>query len=312
MGSFGLAASVVLPLIVYMGVGGLIRKLSLFSEENFRAVNGLIFRVFIPLTLFFNVYRAEFQDAFNIRVFLYTVAAVLIGFCAVWVIVSRRIPDGRDAATVIQGTFRSNFVLFGTTVAMSLCEASGVALVSALAAVVVPLFNMLAVILFEMKRGGTVKPWEILVNIFKNPLVDAGILGCICSAFHVPIPEFLAEPLATLGDIATPLALVSLGGMLSFASMVSHRKYLVWTTAGRLVILPALALGGAVLLGMRGEELVAVFAVFASPTAVASAPMAQSMGGNGVLAGEIVVTTTVCSMATIFLFVCVLSGAGLL
>ena len=63
---------------------------------------------------------------------------------------------------------------------------------------------------------------------------------------------------------------------------------------------------------MRGDFLVALLAIYASPTAVASAPMAQEMGGNGTLSGEIVATTTTFSIVTIFLFVFGLSGLGLI
>ena len=51
---------------------------------------------------------------------------------------------------------------------------------------------------------------------------------------------------------------------------------------------------------------------FGCPTAVASAAMAQEMGGNGDLAGEIVAVTSVISLFTMFIFIFVLSSAGLI
>lgn len=312
MESFTLAASVVLPLVIYMAVGGLIRRMKILSMDQLKAVNEMIFRIFIPLALFFNVYDAEFSQAFQAEVFIFAVVGVIVVFCLVWVMVSRLVRDGRDAATVIQGIYRSNFVLFGAAVATSLCDESGVALTAALAAVVIPVFNILAVVLFEVKRGGRVDVRKMIINICKNPLVDAGVLGCVFSGFHIRLPGLLAEPLADLGSAATPLALVVLGAMLSFESVVRHRKYLVWATVGRLAAVPSVMLLPAVWIGIRGDALVALLAVFASPTAVASAPMAQSMGGNGILAGEIVAATTVCSILTMFLFVFGLSAAGLI
>lgn len=55
-------------------------------------------------------------------------------------------------------------------------------------------------------------------------------------------------------------------------------------------------------IGLRGDILVALLAVFASPTAVASTPMVQGMGGDGELAGEIVATTSVFCIVTLFSF----------
>lgn len=307
-----LAASVVVPLFIYMAIGRLIRQFHLFSQENFKSLNVVIFRVFIPLSLFFDVYEADFGEAVRPDVFLYTSVLVILVFLISWIIFTKHVPNQADASTMIQGVYRSNYVLFGTTIAAPLCPQSGVALVAALAALIVPLFNILAVILFEIKRGGKIKPSQLICNIFKNPLVDAGILGCAFSILQIPVPELIASPLIKAGNIASPLALITLGGMLSFGSILKHLKYLITVITAKLILVPFFALAFFILLGYRGDVLVAILAVFASPTAVASTPMAQTMGGNGTLAGEIVALTSACSILTIFLFVMVLSGNGLI
>jgi len=310
MNSFLLAISVVLPLIIYMVIGGIIEKRGIFSKENFKTLNVMIFKVLIPLTLFFSVYQADVKEAVNPGIFVFVLGGLFIVYVIAWLVVSAWVTKGEDAAAIIQGMYRSNYVLFGNSIAMSLCTDGGIALVSALAAVVVPVFNILAVILFEVKRGGSVDAKQIVINIFKNPLVDAGILGIIFCIFHVPIPEFVQNPLQRLASAATPLALVTLGGILTFGSMVKHKRYLIITAICRLVVIPFVILAAAIGIGIRGDALVAILAVFASPTAVASVPMAQTMGGNGELAGEIVATTSVGCILTIFLFVFGLSQLG--
>ena len=130
--------------------------------------------------------------------------------------------------------------------------------------------------------------------------------------FHIRLPELLIGPLETLGEAATPLALVVLGGMLSVRSISEHRYYLLAAALARLVFVPLVTVVTGILLGFRGNDLVAVLAAFASPTAVASTPMAQAMGGDGKLAGEIVAVTSVGCILTIFLWVFVLSGLGYL
>lgn len=311
MESFILALSVVVPLVVYMASGGLVRKLGIMKEAHFKAVNDMVFRLFIPLTLFFNIYRVDLKTAIQPKVAGYCLAGTVLVFALVWLVTDRFVEDLPTGSSIIQGSYRSNFVLFGNMIALTLCDARGVALVSALSAIVVPVFNILAVILFEVRRGNAPGLSGILLSICRNPLVDAGVLGCVFNLLHLRLPVLLEEPLSVMADMATPLALVTLGGLLSFGSMVSHRKYLAAVTAVRLVFVPAVMLGAAVLLGFRENVLVAVLAVFASPTAVASAPMAQAMGGNGALAAEIVAVTSVCCILTIFLFVFGLSWAGM-
>ena len=66
------------------------------------------------------------------------------------------------------------------------------------------------------------------------------------------------------------------------------------------------------LIGLRGVELFLILMIYGTPVATASYPMAQNMGGDGQLAGQLVFTSTVASLATIFLFIFTMSRLGLL
>lgn len=309
---FMLAVSVVLPLLIYMLVGMLIRYLRIFGEETFKAVNRMIFRIMIPLALFFSVYRADLKQAVRPKMYAYVWVSVIVVFIILYILFRKTNLAPPTAATMVQGMYRSNFVLFGVTIAASLCDGEGVASIAALTAIVVPTFNVLAVIMFETAGGVKTPMRKLLLEIFKNPLVDAGILGILVGLLHIRFPEILIQPLETLGEAATPLALVVLGGMLSVKSISEHRYYLLTAALARLVLIPFITVVTGILLGFRGNDLAAVLAAFASPTAVASTPMAQSMGGDGKLAGEIVAVTSVGCILTIFLWVFALSGLGYL
>lgn len=307
-----LATSVVVPLLIYMLVGGLIRRLNIMQVPNFKALNNMIFKVLIPIALFFDVYRADLGDVFRADVFIFAFVALLVSYGCVWTAVSRCIDTPQQAATMIQGIHRSNFVLFGGTIAASLCGSTGQALTAALASMTVPLINMLSVITFEVKCGKDVDLKHIVISIFKNPIVDAGILGVLCHLLPFGLPGLITSPLITLGKLASPVALVTLGGILSFGSMRRHWKLLAAAVSGRLVVIPLIGVASAVLFGFRGDALIALLALFASPTAVASTPMAQAMGGDGELAGEIVALTSAVCILTIFGFVYSLSALGMI
>ena len=99
---------------------------------------------------------------------------------------------------------------------------------------------------------------------------------------------------------ASPLMLFLLGAFFRFGNVRSHLKDLIATVLGRLVIFPAIFLTLAVLLGFRGIEFVSLLTVFSSSTAVASFTMAQQMGGDAELAGDIVVWTSLLCSLTLF------------
>ncbi len=310
MSSFQIALQVVAPLMIYMVIGILIRKAGICTVENFKALNQVLFRVFIPLSLFFSVYRAELGDMLQPGLVLFIEAFLIGAFLVGWFLLRSRVPDKRDLAVIVQGIFRSNYVLFGSLVAAELCDEKGVALVAALCAFVVPTVNIEGVIVFELIRGGKIKPLHLLLQIVKNPLVSAAILGVLLNLLHIGLPEIVTSPLSKLGNAATPVAMVTLGAILNFGSVRSHVSYLVTAVSGKLIILPVIAIVAALLLGYRNNELVAVLAVFGSPTAVASAPMAHAMGGNGELAGEIVAVTSAACLGTLFVLVFALAQLG--
>ena len=308
-----MALSVSVPLVIYMAIGALMRELHILTREQFSALNNLIFRLFLPVLLFTNVYGADLRGIFHPVLFSFVFLST-IGLVCLFFVLSRLIAsDVKNRATIAQGCYRSNYLFFGTLMAQALCGESGMALLMTLSALVVPLYNIVAVVLFEVTGGGKPDPVHLVRSIFKNPIVDAGILAIVLSFTGITVPQMILSPFKSIGSCTTPLALITLGGVLSFQSMKNDVRMIAFTACARLVVIPLAAVLFAVtVLGFRGDEMVCVLAVFASPTAVASAAMAKGLGGNENLAAEIVATTSVACVATIFLFVYVLSSLGII
>ncbi|MBQ6361892.1 MAG: AEC family transporter [Lachnospiraceae bacterium] len=312
MDSFFTACKVVVPLIIYMGIGCAVRTGGILTRDQMRAFNVLVFKVLLPISLFFNVYQVNLADAVDPLLFLSCFFGMILFSIMTWLLSGMIAETPADRATITQGAFRSNYVLYGGSIAAVLCSEAGNAVIAALTAIIVPTINILSVIYFEKARGGKLNIRRTLTEILKNPLVIGGFAGLLGSAVGLKLPEMLSFPLKQLTGATTPLALVMLGGILAVNSLKKHKTMLLYAVFMRLLCIPLTAVIISVLLGMRGDQLVAVIAVFASPTAVASAPMAQVMGGNGDLAGEIVATTTIVSIVTIFAFVYVLSAYRLI
>ena len=99
---------------------------------------------------------------------------------------------------------------------------------------------------------------------------------------------------------------MNLGAFFRFDGLRQYRRELTTVTLGKLVVVPAALLSAAALLGFRGVEFVSLLGIFASPTAINSFTMAQQMGGDEELAGDIVIVTSAASAFTfcgwIFLF----------
>lgn len=103
-----------------------------------------------------------------------------------------------------------------------------------------------------------------------------------------------------------------LGGQFKPQNVRKNLRPICMATFGRLIVVPAVMLGLAMLLGFRGVEMGVVLVAFAAPTAVVSFVMAQNMGADSELASQLVLSTTVFSVFTLFLFIYALKACALL
>ncbi len=306
------SAQVVLPLFLMMMVGVFVRRSGLADDATLRKVDAIAFRIFLPILLFQNLYAVDLEQAFNPGLMGYTVVCVLATFGLSMLLIPRLEKDSKKQASLIQAIIRSNFLIFGLAIAVSLYGEGNAASVALLGSVFVPLSNALAVFVLEYFRMGKVHVGKIALSIVKNPLVIGAILGVAVLVLHIPLPAFFKKTVKDMSAVATPLCLMTLGGSLHAADAKENARQLGLGLLARMVLVPGIFLSLAALLGFRGEAMLALTVLFASPTAVSSYTMAQQMGADGKLAGQLVAFTTGASMVTIFLFVFIFKELGFL
>ena len=307
-----ISAQVVLPLLLMMLVGMGVRRLGLADEQTLRKVDNIAFRIFLPILLFQNLYAVDVKQAFNPGLIGYTVACVFLIFGLSMWLIPRFEKDNKKRAAIVQTIIRSNFLIFGLAVAVSLYGEGNAASVALLGSVFVPLSNALAVFVLEYFRAGKVSFGKIALGIIKNPLVIAAALGLTVLLLGIPVPAVIRKTVKDMSAVATPLCLLTLGGSLRAADAKENARQIGLGLIARMVLVPCVFLTAAALIGFRGEALLALLVLFASPTAVSSYTMAQQMGADGKLAGQLVAFTTGTSIITIFLFVFVFKELGFL
>jgi predicted permease len=300
MESLFLSLKVVFPLCVLMTLGYVLKRLMKLNEVTLKQTNQLVFKVFLPVMLFVNVYNSDLSADFSLSLLIYVMVTIIMCFLVLLFLIPKIEPDRRKSSVMIQGIYRSNYVLFGIPVTAAVYGADKIGMTTILAAVTVPLFNVLAVIVFEVFRGGKMNIKKTLSGIITNPLIIASFLGVVFLLFKIPVPTLAMDTIENIGGLATPLALIVLGATFEFKSMEKYRKQLTIAVLGKLVIVPGIFLMIGILLHFRTVNLVTLMALFASPTAVSSFTMADQMGGDGELAGEVVVLTSAFSVLTIF------------
>lgn len=312
MEHFGLAVTVVFPLFFMMALGYLLKVVGIFQDLFLKQLNNLCFKVFLPVVLFCNIYNSDFNSLFDIKLILFSVISVIVSFLLLLVVIPLIEKDNFSRGVVIQGIFRSNFILFGIPVASSLFGAENTGVCSILIAFVVPFYNLFAIIALSMYSSQKKDKKEVIKSILCNPLIIASLVGIFFSAFDIPLPDLLFSSISSVGSIATPLSLIVLGGGFAFGEMGKYPKLLCLSLFGKLMLMPGIFLPLAVYMGYRNVELTAILAMFASPTAVSSYTMAQSMKVNDVLAGQIVVLGSLCSVVSICFWITLLKNFALI
>ena len=307
-----LAFKVVFPILVYISLGYFFKSIKLYDTKGIKVVNDLVFKLFLPCLLFYNIYTTNVDEILNIPFIIYAISFVVIMFIILMVTVPFFIRDNSKCGVFIQGIFRSNFVLFGLPVSTTLLSEGNAGLTSLSIAFIVPLYNVLAVICLERFRKNKVNFWAIIKGILKNPLIIASALGVVFLVLDIKMPDFCGNVVRDLSRVATPLALVGLGGSFTFSAIKGNTLKLMFLLLFKLLIVPFTAIFlGAYVFGFEGAAIVTLISAFASPTAVSSFTMAQSMGGDSDLAAQTVVFTSVFSILTVFFIVAVTKSLNL-
>ncbi|MDR2563129.1 MAG: AEC family transporter [Prevotellaceae bacterium] len=314
MKDFLFSFNVVSPLFILMATGYLARMFNFISDGFLKEANRFVFRFSLPLMLFQNIqsnFNIDFSDGSLIIFSLVGVSAtILLSALTVPLFVKRRGQRG----SMIQAIYRSNFLIYGIPLATGIYGNEAVSVISMMMGIMVAFYNVMAVIILSIysETGEKFSAKSVIIGIFKNPLILGCLAGMLFGLSGLELPLMLDKPLNDLAGLAPPLALFIMGGEFKFGRLAGNLVKVICASLCRLVLVPAAVIVAAVLLGMRGLYLAALLSLFATPAAVAGYIMADNMGCDGELAAQIVVTTTLASSLSIFLFVYVLRVQGVL
>ena len=311
MANLYLAFEVVFPILTYMMVGFAATKLNVWDAETSAKVNKLIFVSFLPILLYENIRGINMDQGIDYRLTIYAVASVLITYGLLFIIIPMIEKDNNRRGVMIQGIYRSNYIIIGVPMTQTILGQENIGFTAALIGVIIPIFNILAIIAMEIYRDSHVHWGRIVKNVVKNPFVIATFFGFGVLLSGIRLPSFIDTATVAMGRTATPIALAAMGGCFRFGGAKNCLKQLIISVSGKLVCMPAIWLTVAALLGFRGHAFVSLMSLYGAPVAVSSYSIAQQMGGDSELASQIVVYTSVFSILTLFLVTFITKSLGL-
>lgn len=303
MNSFFVAFNAVMPMTFLAVSGYLLKKNGYFSKDTINALNKICFDVFLPVLTFNNISKSDIHTVFDIKLILYAVFCIVttIFICILSIPFIEK--DKGKQGSLIQGIYRSNFVILGLPLAAHLGGDVAQEITSMLLMIIIPMYNFFAVIILSVYGGNSVDKKKLVVNILKNNMIIGSIIGIIVSLLGIRFSSPIQKTIDNFSVLGGILPMVVLGASLDLSRVTTNKPKLIAGVVSKLIIVPLVFLSLATFIGYRNEKIISLIAMLTSPTAVSSAVMAGQMGCNYELSTQLVVFSTVFSCITVFFWI---------
>ena len=306
--------NVVAPVFLIVALGYFVKRINVINENFVDVTSKFVYSVSLPALVFINISEIDLSEAIDFNQIIYIYAATLIIFFLIWLISIPFIKEGKNLSVFVQGAYRSNFAIVGFAIVSKLFGSYALGKASLILAFVLPLYNILAVIILTvpLRKERKLNLKKTIIEIVLNPLIVAVMVGLPFSYYRLEIPSVINLTAGFLAELALPLALIGIGGSLNLQNIKKASGLAFTSSAIKIILIPLILTLGAYHFGFRELDLGIMFILFASPTAIVSFIMAEAMGANSKLAGNIVLISTVASVLTIAAGIVILKELALI
>ena len=206
--------------------------------------------------------------------------------------------DGPAFTSLFQGATRwQTFVAL--PVAGNLFGDLGLALASVAMVAMTPVLNVLCVSVLVRYASNNTTDWRsVLLAIVRNPLIWACVVGGALNPVSAFIPQPIHAVIDALSRSSLALGLLIVGAGLRIEEMTKLRPLTLPTCALKLIVMPAIAIGIALALGLTGANLAVIACCTAVPAASNSYILARQLGGDAPLMAQILTLETMLAAAT--------------
>ena len=282
-----------MPVFLLMVAGYFLHKICLIDDRFADRMNNFVFKAALPVQLFQSLSTSDVQTVWNGSMILFCFAVSLLSIL-IMAAISLLLQKRSLRAEFIQAGYRGSQALLGAALLQNIYGDTGPLALVLIGAV--PLYNVAAVVVLTLlsPEGGRLDRKTVgktLRGIVTNPI----ILGIFAGLLW---PVILQRTVSSFAATATPLGLVALGACIDLKKAAGCLRPTLVCSAFKLILFAAVFLPIAVLMGCRGELLVGMLIMLASPTTVSCFSMARSMGHEGTLTSSTVMLTTILSAFT--------------
>ncbi len=298
---FQFALGITAPIFILLAIGNLLKKKGVLTDEFVTTGSQLVFNITLPALLFVNIVAAKFSLGDSIGLLGLGVIGTIAAYLILELVMPWLVQPATDRGVVIQGAFRANMGIIGLAYCVNAYGSEVYSVAAVYLAMVTIVYNVLSVITLVrwLSPGSSAKQLltKVFAGVVKNPLIIAICAALLINVSHIRVPEFLLQTGEYFAQVTLPLALLCAGASLNIKRDKNLGNAMI-STSLKLMIIPALLVGVGAYLGFSGMELGVLFLMCSAPSASVSYVMARALGGNGVLAANIIAITTVLSVVS--------------
>ena len=293
-------------LFAMMLIGAWLKKRGIIDENGKRCLTDLCVNIIIPC----NIFRSCLIE-FNMEIFracgLLLLSAVLLQMLCLLLnrfLFNRYPPQRKKVLQYCTIVPMSGFL--GNPIAEGLYDSLGVLYTSIF---LIPMrIVMWSVGTTYFVADAKVEKKKVIRNILTHPCLMAVYLGLICMVTQIPLPAVITKTVGYVGSCNSAMTMFIVGTILADVKLSTIiNKDTVLFSIFRLLLLPAVALGAGMLLGLDTVALGVSVLMTGMPAGATAAIFAARYGSDANFATRCVVFTTLVSMVTLPLW-CMVVG----
>lgn len=290
------------PIFVLISLGSLLRKAGLTEETYLKTSDKLVYYVFFPIMLFWKIGGSAQQETVAWSFLLAALLTLGLMFIISTAVIAFGPVTSFEAGSFSQSCYRFNTYI-GVAVVLNSLGEQGIALFGILIAIAIPLVNVFAVstLIWFSGDGSALRNRSLIVAkaVVANPLIIGCLLGLIYGRMFSSFPVFIDNSLQLISIITLPLALVSIGGSLSFTGIQKHVRLSLLATLLKLLVLPVSGYIMFRLFQVSGTSFKVGMIFFCLPASTAIYVLSSQLKSDTELASSAILVSTLLSFISL-------------
>lgn len=319
MDSLIFTLNVVLPVFIMIFAGKVLYILKIIDDNFITRSSNIVFTLALPALIFSEVSALNLSDiqlgGDIIMTIVYCCSVFTLALAGGMIFIK----DRKKVGVFAQGVFRGNYGIIALALLNNMFGSKGLTKGAIILSIATIFYNVFATVAFivpshKMSLSSLKK---MLLKIATNPILIGVVLAFVVLGIKSRFPSFMMPAFVSislkyLAAMSLPVALIGIGGSISFTHIRKNKKILFIITFLRMIVSPAVFTVIAVFLGFSGPSLAGLFFLFGVPIAAASFVLARTMDGDHELAANAVALTTAVSVVTLSLGVFILNYFSLI